>query len=172
MLVEADPSYLIEYRTERARDAYLSAAVVPERMRAKGTVTFHIMHDPGWSTASAEHLAIAGQLGKGSPKSTITVPCLTINELLENYDDGNELDFISIDIEGLDKEVLIELDTERFDPKVVVAENSAGCRSNGTLWRRRATRCTRSLTSTPYTSGARTFACKNRFSAKTRKDCL
>jgi FkbM family methyltransferase len=126
VLVEADPSYAIEYRTVRCRDAYLSAAVVPKRMRATGAVTFHIMHDPGWSTASEEHLTIAGQLGKGSPKSTITVPCLTINELLENYETGSELDFISIDIEGLDKEVLNELDTERFDPKVVVAENSGG----------------------------------------------
>jgi FkbM family methyltransferase len=126
VLVDADPSYAIEYRAMRPRDAYLSAAIVPERLVANGTVAFHIMHDPGWSTASDEHLAIAAHLGKGVAKSTITVPCLTINELLARYDFGQELDFISLDIEGLDQEVLKELDTERFDPKAVVAENSGG----------------------------------------------
>lgn len=126
VLVEADPSYAVEYGAMRPRDAYLSAAVVPERLRVSDTVPFHIMHDRGWSTASNEHLAIARHLGKCTAKSTITVPCLTINELLERYDIGRELDFISLDIEGLDQEVLDELDAGRFDPKAILAENSGG----------------------------------------------
>jgi len=126
VLVEADPTYLSEYRSVRPRDRHVSAAIVPNRMRANDFVAFHIMADQGWSSASDEHIAIADQLGKGKPKETIMVPCLTINELLDRYNDGREIDFISIDIEGLDREVLDELEADRFQPKAVLAENSGG----------------------------------------------
>ena len=126
VLVEADPAYAHDYSAVRPRDAYVSAAIVPERLRAGGTVTFHILPDRGWSTASDEHLASAAAQGKGSPDRTIVVPCLTINELLESHSVGRALDFISIDIEGFDKEVLAELDTDRFEPKAILAENSGG----------------------------------------------
>lgn len=123
--VEADPKYVSLFQNIRPEDVFVSGAVVPERLRGNGTVTFHINENPGWSTVSIEHVATAQRLGVGLVTTSVSVPCLTINELLAMHPIA-QLDLISIDIEGLDIEVLSELDADRFDPKVIIAENVGG----------------------------------------------
>ena len=125
LLVEADPSYGPLYQGTRPDDVYVYAALVPERLRGAGSVLFHLNQDRGRSTASPEYAAMVQTHGFGTITATLSVPCLTINELLAR-NPLPELDFISIDIEGFDLEVLAELDADRFDPKVVIAENDGG----------------------------------------------
>jgi FkbM family methyltransferase len=134
VLAEADPVYLPAYTSVRPKDLVEQVAVVPNRMRDKGTVTFYRMNDRGWSTVLVDRVATARSLGKcGDKLESFEVPCVTINELLEkHFSDGN-LDLLSIDIEGVDLEVLSELDFSRFIPKVIVVENSCNPLSVGNL---------------------------------------
>ena len=126
--MEADPSYAPQYPAMRPRDKVESVAVAPQRLRGAGSIEFFAMHDRGWSTISRSHTDIAVKLGKGGVRETLVVPCMTINEILNKHFPAGDIDLVSIDIEGVDKEVLAELDISRFHPKVIVAENDGGVR--------------------------------------------
>jgi FkbM family methyltransferase len=126
LLVEADPVYLPAYQLVRPNDVVESLAIVPNRLRSQNFVTFHRMHDRGWSTVSPEHKITGEQLGKAlGGGEEISVSCLTINEVLERYFSISDLDLLSLDIEGVDTEVIRELNFNRFKPKVLIIENSA-----------------------------------------------
>lgn len=126
LLVEADPSYFPSYRQFRPKDRVEQVAVVPARMRAQGYIDFHKMEDPGWSTILTEHVRIATSLQKGPVREVVRVPCLTINEVLgRHFPDGN-IDILSIDLEGVDTELLAELDLNYFRFKVIIVDNPYG----------------------------------------------
>lgn len=126
LLVEADPAYLPMYQQFRPRDRVEQVAVVPRRLADREFVEFYTMDDPGWSTVSTEHAAVASALNKGGIKATLRVPCITINDLLgRHFPDGN-LDLLSMDLEGVDAELLEELDLRRFRPQVIIVENQHG----------------------------------------------
>jgi hypothetical protein len=123
VLVEADPAYGPAYRQVRPRDRVEQAAIVPERLSKQGsTVRFHAMQNPGWSTVSDEHVQVAASLGKGPVRQTLAVPSMTINELLQKHFPDGRLDILSMDLEGVDWEVLGELDLTRVRPKLIVIE--------------------------------------------------
>jgi FkbM family methyltransferase len=127
VLVEADPSYGPSYREVRPRDRMEQAAIVPKRISTQGaTVKFHTMQNPGWSTISLEHVQVAASLGKGPVRQTLEVPCMTINELLEKHFPDGRLDILSMDLEGVDAEVLGEMALGRFRPKVIIVERGDG----------------------------------------------
>lgn len=44
-----------------------------------------------------------------------TVPCMTLHEFLDTHLDGVHLDLLSLDIEGIDAEILLTTDWERVD---------------------------------------------------------
>ena len=124
VLVEADPSYRPAYRETRPRDRVEQAAIVPMRLSKQGkTVQFHAMQNPGWSTVSVEHAQVASSLGKGPVRHTLAVPCMAINDLLGKHFPDGRLDILSMDLEGVDAEVLAELDFARFRPKVIIVES-------------------------------------------------
>jgi hypothetical protein len=123
VLVEADPAYGPAYQEVRPRDRVEQAAIVPTRLRKQApTVEFHAMQNPGWSTVLMEHVQVATSLGKGPVRQTLAVPCMTINDLLGKHFPDGQLDILSMDLEGVDSEVLGELDLVRFRPKVIVVE--------------------------------------------------
>lgn len=53
----------------------------------------------------------------------ITVPCLTLDDILKDCE--KSIDFISIDVEGAELEVLLGFDIEKFQPRVLVIEHHA-----------------------------------------------
>lgn len=116
VLAEANPDYMPKYAALRPNDLAVNCAIVPQRLRA-ATIEFYAMNNPGHSTVLSER-ALAG----GSVERTLQVTCLTINELFERYC-GGDIDLLSVDIEGLDLEVLAEM---RPRPKIVIAENDGG----------------------------------------------
>lgn len=124
VLVEPDPTYYPAYQELRPRDRVDQVAVVPERLRNKNVVEFHAMENPGWSSICPDHINVAKGLSKGAVRQTYRVPCLTVNEILEDHFNGESLDILSIDIEGVEKEVLMEIDFRRFRPKAIVVEAS------------------------------------------------
>jgi len=128
LLVEADPEYMPQYAGLRPADKAVNFAVVPKRLMGSGKIEFYAMNDRGWSTVSPEHLAVAEKLNKGGIRNKFIVECMTINDLLSRYFAGREIDLLSIDIEGVDGEVLAELDTDQFRPRAIIAENSGGLR--------------------------------------------
>ncbi|MDX2154346.1 MAG: FkbM family methyltransferase [Bryobacteraceae bacterium] len=126
VLVEANDEYGEAYSSIRPRDTVEAVAVVPSRMRNQELVSFHLLNSPGWNTVSTEHAEVASRLGKGSLRRTLSVPCRTLNEIMAWHFTDKRLDILSLDIEGIDAEVLSEIDFSRFRPRAIVAEDPFG----------------------------------------------
>jgi FkbM family methyltransferase len=108
--------------------AQLSEAVRPRDIRVRslvgatpGEATYYLVDDfHGLSTTVESHARKAkSEFGKAS--RTLTMPVTTLRALCERHAPG-AIDFLKIDVEGAEREVLEGGDWKRFRPKVVLAE--------------------------------------------------
>ncbi len=115
--VEPNPWLSRLTRAVRPRDRHLEAAVGAK----SGETTFYLVDDfHGLSTAIESHaVAAQTQFGKGS--RAITVPMTTLRELCGGQAPA-AFDFLKVDVEGAEKDVLLGGDWQSYRPKVVVAE--------------------------------------------------
>lgn len=67
------------------------------------------------------------------PGDLISVPVRTLDSVLEEFD-VEQIDFITIDVEGFEMEVLKGFSLSRFNPRVVIIEDSSR-RSDTTVYR-------------------------------------
>ena len=108
--------------------AELSAAVRPRDRRiqalvgsAPGEATYYLVEDyHGLSTTIASN-AQAAQQEYGKASKAMRMPVTTLAALCELHAPG-ALDFLKIDVEGAEREVLLGGDWRRFRPRVVVLE--------------------------------------------------
>lgn len=121
--VEPDPSLIKSFQKKRANDVNLNTGVGKE----KGNFDFYVMSSPTLNTFSkemAEEYTRSSHYGNPAIKEIINVPVVTANEILEKYFSTIENYFISIDVEGLDFEILQSIDFERFKPQVICIETN------------------------------------------------
>jgi hypothetical protein len=81
------------------------------------------MEDEGLSTFSKDEYNKYLKLGY-KLKNTIKVPTICINKVIRDYCDNNIPDFLSMDTEGLDFEIIQQLDFTKSRPKVICVESS------------------------------------------------
>ncbi len=75
--------------------------------------------EPAWNTFDAQ--VAKNSLGK--LQKIVKVPVYSLGKVLDTYmPDGVEIDFLSVDCEGLDLEVLQSNDWERFKPHIIIVE--------------------------------------------------
>lgn len=102
----------------RVEDVFVNAALGAK----PGQVTFHIFQEtPQISTGSGASLETWRADGR-VPDQTATVALLPLSGLLEEHFDGRPVHLLSIDVEGMEKEVLEGADLRRHRPWVVVLE--------------------------------------------------
>lgn len=107
-------------QAERRRDVNLNVAVSDR----SGEVTFHELsgHNPlasEGSTVSTANAARHERVGLASTERT--VPAMTLAEICEAHVEG-PIDFLSIDVEGHERQVLEGADFQRWRPRIVVVE--------------------------------------------------
>jgi FkbM family methyltransferase len=116
LIVEPQQQLADIYRGVRPRDHTVSCLAG----RADGEALFHVVEKlHGFSTTVKEHAMGASQYGV--QVQTITKPVRTLASLCaEAKLDG--IDFLKIDVEGAEADVLAGMDFKRFRPRVVVIE--------------------------------------------------
>jgi FkbM family methyltransferase len=115
--IDATPGSMEAFRRKRPRDRNVEAAVAG----AARTITFFAFDDPALNTfdpAAVERAKAAGYRVVEERKLRTT----TLAELLREHLPGGRIDFLSVDVEGLDAEVLGSNDWDAFAPEVVLAE--------------------------------------------------
>jgi FkbM family methyltransferase len=104
------------YRHVRPRDIVFEGLLG----RATGEADFHLVDRlHGFSTTIKEHAQRAQQFG--AKYQSVRMPITTLPLLCERHGVG-EIDFLKIDVEGSEADVLMGNDWERVRPKVIVVE--------------------------------------------------
>ncbi|MBL7780872.1 MAG: FkbM family methyltransferase [Saprospiraceae bacterium] len=90
-----------------------------------GVLTFYCFNEPALNTFNKQ---VAEERNTGKPYrivKSIDVPIKTLSQILqENLPQGQHIDFISIDVEGLDLDVLRSNDWSLFRPSYILVEDT------------------------------------------------
>jgi FkbM family methyltransferase len=124
VLVEPNRALAAKLRAVRPGDIVLEVGI---GTTDRGSADYYLIGGPQgemlntFSREDAE-LAVANSKGRNWIESVAQMPLVHINRVLDEHFRAAAPDFLSIDIEGLDHDVLASLDWGRWRPKVVCAE--------------------------------------------------
>lgn len=117
--VEADPALFERFLQERSADINLNVGVGVGSM---GSLPFYVMSVPTLNTFSKEEAERCVAMGTHQIVDVIEVPLRDVNAIIAEYFAGESPDFISIDVEGLDFEIVKSIDLQRYRPTVICVE--------------------------------------------------
>jgi FkbM family methyltransferase len=104
-------------RRERPRDITLNVGVAS---RAGSMELHEVQDEPGLSTMNADHARDYRQ--RGRPIRSYEVEVRTLASICEEHVGATAIDFLTIDVEGFEREVLLGADFTRWRPRVLVVE--------------------------------------------------
>ena len=114
ILIEPQPDLAEQLRTMRTGKVFAVACSSPEH--AGCTMPLHVAGP--LSSLDREHMAPGA-----APERVIEVPIRTLDSLLDEADAPKPLDFLSIDVEGHEIEVLRGFDIVRWRPRLILLED-------------------------------------------------
>jgi FkbM family methyltransferase len=114
VLVEPQPDLASILR--QSRNARVVAAACSSSANAGKTMTLHVS---GPHSSFKPELAVTGIVAK----ATIDVPVRTLDDILEEAKAPVPIDFVSIDVEGHEVEVLSGFDLSRWRPRLILIED-------------------------------------------------
>jgi len=126
VLVEPDPTLYSRIRRKRRRDVSLNVGVADE----SGILDFYVMSSKTLNTFSKDE-AENTEDSNVRIENTLKIPVITINEILEEYFPDEAPDFLSVDVEGMDLEIIKSMDIRRWRPKIICAETLSYSASTG-----------------------------------------
>jgi FkbM family methyltransferase len=135
ILVEPQPALAAALRRQRSAKVYAVACASPRQ--AGRTMLLHL---------AGIHSSLDPRLNIStiSPQGAIEVAVTTLNEILVDAGAPSPIDLLSVDVEGLEVEVLKGLDLKRWRPRLILIEDLAMnlglhryLRSQGYKWMRR-----------------------------------
>lgn len=117
VLVEPQPDLAEVLRRERSARVFAVACSSPEN--AGRTLPFHLA---GWMSAlDVERMAPGVE-----PQGMIEVKAMTLDQILVEAGAPTRIDFLSIDVEGHEIEVLRGFDLARWRPRLILLEDHVG----------------------------------------------
>ncbi|MBN9523219.1 FkbM family methyltransferase [bacterium] len=121
ILVEPNVDMIPLLRRERPGDTTLNVGI---GLTSATEADYYRINEPSWNTFDkdvAEHY-VKSSGGEKKIVEVIKVPLVNINEVLARHHGGVCPDFVSLDVEGLELDILKSLDWSRYRPKVVCIE--------------------------------------------------
>lgn len=116
--VEPDPALYAEIQNRRPEDVNLNVGV---GVASQDKADFYVMSFSALNTFSKEEAEKCVCEGKHTIQKVVQMPLTPVNEILERYC-PRVPDFVSLDVEGLDVQILQTLDFSRYRPKVFCIE--------------------------------------------------
>lgn len=128
LLVEPVPSLFASCAALRRRSICVNTALVgPDHAGETARITpvglmsvvDGAFHDDSLLQA---HVQIGRQVQKLSAERQITIPAITLSDLLDKLQITQRIDFFSLDVEGFEEDVLLGLDLSRHRPVYILVE--------------------------------------------------
>ena len=119
VLVEPDPELTASIRRIRPRDICIEAGVGG---KSTADVRFFIMSTRTLNTFSEEEAKRYEAMGTHRIEKIIPVSMMTLDKILAHHFRDREPTLVSIDVEGLDFEVLSTLDLKKYRPPIICVE--------------------------------------------------
>lgn len=132
LCIEPNPAVVNDFRQQRPRDTLLNCGISSQ----PGTLPYYMHGNPVFNTCSAE---VAAEVARDAKRregpqregrtliETIEVPVKTLDGALEESGFGDicdgTVDFLSIDVEGLELDVIAGFSFDVGRPRVVVVEH-------------------------------------------------
>lgn len=116
VLIEPDPELFAKLKAARPRDTHLNVGIGLEPGRLK----FFRMSTPTLNTFAEAEAKRYEETGH-KIVATVDIDVVTLNSVFERYFPRG-VDLLSIDVEGMDYDILRSLDTERFRPALICVE--------------------------------------------------
>ncbi len=125
--VDATPGSMNAFKAIRPDDINIEMGITKQ----EGELTYHIFQEPALNTFSEERVK---QLLDETPfklERTVKVKTKTLGQILEeNVAEKKKIDFLTIDVEGLDLEILQTNNWEKFKPVFILIEDLNGSFEN------------------------------------------
>jgi FkbM family methyltransferase len=116
--VEPNPWLARLTRAVRPRDRHIEGVIGA----AAGEMTFYVVDDyHGFSTTIAAH-AEQARTEYGKAAQALTVPVVTLAQLCREQQAPATFDFLKVDVEGAEPDVLLSGDWRAYRPKLIVVE--------------------------------------------------
>ena len=116
--IDADARAIEAFRRHRPQDVNLHCGVG----REAGELEFQVFADGAVNSFDPAFAAHMAQNGFGEP-SRIKVAVRPINDILtEHLTPGRTIDYLNVDCEGMDEEIIMSLDFDTYRPKVITIE--------------------------------------------------
>lgn len=122
--IEANPNLIEAFRQHRPKDINLNVGIGPQR----GSLQFHFIDD--WSGRNTFSKEVAEDFIRQDPRfriqKTESLPVVTLNDVIAEHAKGRFPDFLSLDVEGLDFEILSTTKFNDDRPLVICVEAVTG----------------------------------------------
>lgn len=106
-------------KSKRSRDLCLNIGV---GNKTEGELEFYIIHPDTLSTFSKEDAEELDKQPDYRIEQVVKVPVLSFNDIVDKYSNGKHLDLVSIDVEGLNEEIVESIDLVKNRPTVFCIE--------------------------------------------------
>lgn len=118
--IEPTPTAIKPFKVLRSRDINLNIGVGAVR----DNLTFYCFNEPALNTFSEEvAMSVDQKDNKYKIKQRVKVEVLPLRDILDSYlPAGVKIDFMSVDVEGLDFEVLKSNDWDKYSPEYLLVE--------------------------------------------------
>ncbi len=118
--IDAMPDSMISFNKERPRDVNLETGVSLE----KSELTYYMFNEPALNTFSKDEAKKKDGLRDFKIIAERKIQTLPLSSILKAYLPHNvQIDFLTIDVEGLDLQVLKSNDWELYRPAMVLVED-------------------------------------------------
>ena len=116
--IEPDPTLFYQIKKKRPKDICLNIGIGTKQ---EESTDFYIMSAKALNTCSKKEAERIQNYGNQKIEKVIKIPLVIINKIIEEYFDECP-NLISLDIEGLDFEILKSLNFNLYKPEVICAE--------------------------------------------------
>ncbi|MBA4389464.1 MAG: FkbM family methyltransferase [Syntrophus sp. (in: bacteria)] len=116
--IEPDPELYAEIRKKRKNDLCINAGI---GVNAASEADFYLMSTRTLNTFSKTEAERYQSYGRQTIEKVVKIPLMMINDILDNFID-KKLNFVSLDVEGLDYEIIKAFDFDKQRPEVFCIE--------------------------------------------------